>query len=433
MDQMVVRYPALRLIYMPEFLRELSSYTWFTDPDRLVFSGNDEDIREVLSYFSWVNLKVPVLRMSHISAELGKLAHNAYIATKVSFTNEIENICSENNAEALDVMSVIWADRRVCSQEHLTPYLGPYSGKCVPKDTRELLNSVENGILLKAVEEVNSSITEKKAESFQPVIITIIPTNNRPNYLTRSLSSVLDQKKLPDKVYVIIDEEDPSYNAVENIIADHIGSLPIVLLKNTRSCNLSGAVNTGIKHACEDYPDIDTVFISILDDDDWWDRSYLANVSKFAQETKADWIISGLIRHDDNNVSGIMQNIPTTITQNMFFVSNPNVQGSNLFVRLSYLCDIDGFDEDFVSTTDRDVCIRLLDAGTVPAVLNNHLVHHDAHDTRVRLSSAGSAKKRAGLQYFYNKYSKRMNPMEKEAFKKRSKELFQVSIPEGYD
>ena len=128
-----------------------------------------------------------------------------------------------------------------------------------------------------------------------------------------------------------------------------------------------------------------------------------------------------------------MQDIPTTITQNMFFVSNPNIQGSNLFVRLSSLCDIDGFDEDLVSTTDRDVCIRLLDAGTVPAVLNNHLVHHDAHDSRNRLSSAGSAKKRAGLQYFYNKYSKRMTPVEKGAFKKRSKELFEVYIPDDYD
>lgn len=431
MDQMVAQYPDLRLIYMPEFLRELSSFTWFTDPDRLVLSGNDNDISEVMSYFSWVDSSIPYIPMSHISAEIGKLAHNAYIATKVSFTNEIESICSEYHAEALDVMSVIWADRRVCSQEHLTPYLGPYSGKCVPKDTRELLNSVESGRLLKAVEEVNANIITNKAEPFQPVIITIIPTKNRPNYLNRALSSVLNQKRLPDKIYVIIDEGDASYNAVETIISDYKDSFPIVLLRNTRSRNLSGAVNTGIKSACEDYPDTDTVFVSILDDDDWWDISYLANVSKFAQETGADWIISGLIRHDDSNLSGIMQNIPTTITQNMFYVSNPNIQGSNLFVRLSNLCDIGGFDEDLVSTTDRDVCIRLLDGGTVPAMLYNHLVHHDGHDDRQRLSSAGSANKRAGMEYFYNKYSNRMTPAEKEAFKSRSKELFHISITEA--
>ena len=79
MDRMVADYPALRLVYMPEFLREISSFTWFSDPDRLVLSGSDDDVEEVLSYFSWVNKGIPVLRMSYTSAEIGKLAHNAFI------------------------------------------------------------------------------------------------------------------------------------------------------------------------------------------------------------------------------------------------------------------------------------------------------------------------------------------------------------------
>lgn len=150
-------YPALRLVYMPEFLREKSSFTWFVNPDRLVISGDKADVEETLTYFHWVE-SAEILKLDHISAEVGKLAHNAYIATKVSFTNEIERICKEHGAEPEHVMSVIWADRRIKTREHLQPNLGPYDGKCVPKDTRELINSTTKAILLKAVEEVNENI-----------------------------------------------------------------------------------------------------------------------------------------------------------------------------------------------------------------------------------------------------------------------------------
>jgi UDPglucose 6-dehydrogenase len=428
MDRMIAKYPALRLVYMPEFLREKSSFTWFADPDRLVISGSDSDIIEVLSFFSWVDKRVPVLRMDHRSAEIGKLAHNAYIATKVSFTNEMEAISAEYSADAFDVMSVIWADRRVHSQDHLTPDLGPYGGKCVPKDVNELLHSGKKRVLLSAVESVNTQTLVKSTETCEPVIITIIPTHNRPALLDRALSSVSSQKKIPDIVYIVIDDDDPSYVVVEKIVARSGRTISANLIKNTRSRNLSGAVNTALERAEHDYPDTSNVFVSILDDDDWWDRSYLANTSKYAMETGADWIISGLIRHDDATQAGTMQPIPAKITPNMFFYTNPNVQGSNLFVRLSNLVAISGFDENLVSTTDRDVCIRLLDTGSVPATLNNHLTHHDADPLRDRLSSVGSRKKCQGLQYFYDKYAERMSQTERECFKKRSEDLFQICI-----
>ncbi len=155
MDASEQAHPALRLVYMPEFLREKDSLVWFFAPDRLVISGTRGDINEALGYFHWVDDSVARLIMSHREAEIGKLAHNAFISVKVSFTNEIEAISRENHIDAEKVMSIIWADRRVKSKEHLRPYLGPYRGKCVPKDTRELLNSSKSTLLLKAVEEVN--------------------------------------------------------------------------------------------------------------------------------------------------------------------------------------------------------------------------------------------------------------------------------------
>lgn len=160
MDGARMRFPSLRLVYLPEFLRERSRFQWSTNPDRIVVAGDDDDVRLVLYCFDWVEDAV-VLRMSYREAELGKLAHNAFIATKVSFTNEVEQISKEWGADPELVMSVVTADRRVRSREHLRPGLGPYDGSCVPKDTRELVSVAKDPVLLRAVEEVNKKVIDR--------------------------------------------------------------------------------------------------------------------------------------------------------------------------------------------------------------------------------------------------------------------------------
>lgn len=138
MDSMENEHPNLRLCYMPEFLREKDAYEWFANPDRLVVSGSQDDVAVALKLFDWVPENVPRLIMSHLEAELGKLAHNAYIATKVTFTCEIERMCEQAGADPENVMAVVWNDRRIANPSHLTPSLGGFDGKCVPKDTQAL-------------------------------------------------------------------------------------------------------------------------------------------------------------------------------------------------------------------------------------------------------------------------------------------------------
>lgn len=152
MDRLEYDYPNLKLVYMPEFLREKDAEEWFQVPDRLVASGQDRYVSGVLELFSWVPQEIPRLEMSHIEAEIAKLAHNAYIATKVTFTCEIERICESKDANPFKVMEVIWNDRRVGNPAHLTPGLGGFDGKCVPKDTRSLrqLDENENDVSLLA-------------------------------------------------------------------------------------------------------------------------------------------------------------------------------------------------------------------------------------------------------------------------------------------
>ena len=158
MDMAQKMYPNLKLVYNPEFLREKSNFTWTVNPDRLVLSGNDNLIEQVLSVYTWIDgigTDVPVLRMRHVDAETAKLAHNAFIAGKVTFTNEIEHICCDIGADPDTVMGVIHADRRVKSKEHLMPGLGPYGGKCVPKDTCALIAASKSAELLRKIEELN--------------------------------------------------------------------------------------------------------------------------------------------------------------------------------------------------------------------------------------------------------------------------------------
>ena len=138
MDTLGTQFPGLRLSYMPEFLREKDAVDWFANPDRIVVSGEEGDVEFALSFFEWVSESVPRLRMTHLEAELGKLAHNAYIATKVTFTCEIERICNSFSADPMPVMQTVWTDRRVKNPSHLTPGLGGFDGKCVPKDTAAL-------------------------------------------------------------------------------------------------------------------------------------------------------------------------------------------------------------------------------------------------------------------------------------------------------
>lgn len=154
-------FPALRLVYSPEFIRERSRLQWTVNPDRLVLSGRPRDVREALRFFRWVE-GAKVLVMDARSAEVAKLVHNAYIALKVSFTNEIERISIELGARPTDVLNVVAADRRVGSKEHLRPFMGPFGGKCVPKDLRELMHAADNALLLRAVHAVNE-LTKARA------------------------------------------------------------------------------------------------------------------------------------------------------------------------------------------------------------------------------------------------------------------------------
>lgn len=160
MDKASVNYPDLNIVYSPEFMSERNAFAWTANPDRIVLSGKKEHIDLVEQLYFWAD-KAERIKTDYRSAEIGKLAHNAYIALKVTFTNTMESICDSSSANANDVMKIVYTDRRVGNSAHLEPYKGPYGGKCVPKDTSELINAFgDQARLLKTADEINDQLIE---------------------------------------------------------------------------------------------------------------------------------------------------------------------------------------------------------------------------------------------------------------------------------
>ena len=152
----------------PEFLREGAAIRDFKIPDRIVIGADDDRAREVLKeiYRPLFLNEAPILFTGRRTAELTKYAANAFLATKISFINEIADLCEAVDADVQDVARGIGLDNRIGAQFlHAGPGFG---GSCFPKDTLALLQTataagVEQRIVSTVVD-VNDRRKERMAE-----------------------------------------------------------------------------------------------------------------------------------------------------------------------------------------------------------------------------------------------------------------------------
>ncbi len=152
--------PALRSVQVvsnPEFLREGSAVSDFMSPDRVVIVASDAAAAaQVRSLYA--PTEAPVLITDSRAAELIKYASNAFLATKISFINEIANICEEVGSDVTLVAEGMGLDKRI-GKSFLRPGVG-YGGSCFPKDVLALSHmAAMHGVsprILRAVMEVNS-------------------------------------------------------------------------------------------------------------------------------------------------------------------------------------------------------------------------------------------------------------------------------------
>jgi UDPglucose 6-dehydrogenase len=143
----------------PEFLKQGAAIEDFLKPDRVVIGAEDTRAAEIMRelYAPFTRTGAPVMVMDSASAELSKYAANALLATRISFMNEVANVCEAFGANIDEVRKAIGSDRRIGSS-FLFAGVG-YGGSCFPKDVKAILKfAADKGYdfeTLRAVENVN--------------------------------------------------------------------------------------------------------------------------------------------------------------------------------------------------------------------------------------------------------------------------------------
>ena len=127
------------LVSNPEFLKEGAAVDDFLRPDRVVIGTDDgEAIQTLVELYSpFVRTRQDIMIMSREAAEMVKYTSNAYLATRISFINEIADICARTGVDIAEVCNGIGADRRI-GRDFLNPGVG-YGGSCFPKDVQALI------------------------------------------------------------------------------------------------------------------------------------------------------------------------------------------------------------------------------------------------------------------------------------------------------
>ena len=213
------------LISNPEFLQESTAIKDTEFPHAVVLGGyRTKFMKKVEKFFTKLHPKTPIIITNHQTAEMIKYANNSFLATKISFINQLSNICQKiPGANIDDIAKTIGLDPRIGK---LFLNAGPgYGGSCLPKDMKALIKFAKNtGVkptLLNAVEDVNAkqleeiiSIAKKKLGVLESKNITILGTSFKPDTddIRDSIAIELIRKFLKIKVKVTV--HDP--RAIEN-------------------------------------------------------------------------------------------------------------------------------------------------------------------------------------------------------------------------
>jgi UDPglucose 6-dehydrogenase len=162
------------IVSNPEFLREGAAIDDFMRPDRVVIGSRDEEAVAIMRdlYRPLYLIETPFVITSVEAAELTKYAANAFLATKISFINEIANLCDRVGCDVHDVARAMGMDNRI-GRKFLHPGPG-FGGSCFPKDTRAFVSIAHEygseSLIVEAVVEVNRRQRERMIEKLERLL-----------------------------------------------------------------------------------------------------------------------------------------------------------------------------------------------------------------------------------------------------------------------
>ncbi len=155
----------------PEFLKQGAAVEDFLKPDRVVIGATDERAAELMTelYRPFTRTGAPIMVMDCASAELAKYAANAMLATRISFMNEVANVCDRFGADVDQVRRAVAADRRI-GPAFLFPGIG-YGGSCFPKDVKAIVKfSADRKYRFRILEAVESVNEQQKSRLVEKVV-----------------------------------------------------------------------------------------------------------------------------------------------------------------------------------------------------------------------------------------------------------------------
>jgi len=156
---------------VPEFLKEGTAVHDTLHPDRIVIGATKKYAFDVLAELH-KPLQAPIIRVKPESAQMAKYAANAYLATRITFINQIADLCEKNGADVQEVINAISEDKRI-GGHYWYPGFG-YGGSCFPKDVKELAHysrSVgEDGNLFNKINEINENRIAKLLDQYSKEI-----------------------------------------------------------------------------------------------------------------------------------------------------------------------------------------------------------------------------------------------------------------------
>jgi hypothetical protein len=282
-------------------------------------------------------------------------------------------------------------------------------------------------------------------------IYVIIATSFLRNDLliSRSLKSVykqiIDNKK--DIKVIIVDDNEISQIEILNTEIEKLrtnlglnnSEFETIIIPNTRIKFQSGtgAWNTGIFYV-RNFENWENSFIAILDDDDEWLPEYLQTCKNALKGSENIIAVFCQLIWRTNETDEIHDLTIEKLTQENFYIGNPGVQGSNMFIKTNIFLELNGFNEKYPSTTDRELMIRFLDYienqnktrknKLICKVVEKPLVVHYNHK-RLKVNN-DFARKKQSLDMFYKEYKNRFSNDDFAKSIERAKQYFNYEYTE---
>ncbi|MDD4156432.1 MAG: glycosyltransferase family A protein [Candidatus Cloacimonetes bacterium] len=247
----------------------------------------------------------------------------------------------------------------------------------------------------------------------------MIITHNRTSLLHRALTSVVNQTRPADDVYVVSNSSEVNYEIEKDICR----KFSVSLFKNIKTSSHSGALNYSIHLIINNHLVNNDLYFASLDDDDEWHPNYLLEMCN-ANKSNCDLLVAYLSRIN-GNLNNI-QVLPRALTRNDFLKGNPGVGGSNTFVKVEKLLLVNGFDENLTSNIDRDFFVRLLSNTISQTIVRKHLVNAYTDNGRSRVTNNLDIRI-PNFRYFYKKHQHLMDKDIKNEFFLWAEKLFSLS------